>query len=568
MLIQHKIGTPYLLLEGVDCPCGKEGFPCGSFETTLTVNQIPTATVLVCFGSPTNEHRSTHQAYSLLSQIFAATNDGAYVRRIPCKVYELAEDNGERISLFNGVVSAGTLQKDASGAVIAVQITITAGVMTRLRNPISSTPQLKGPDHLIQWLLDPVGGFGASSSTDMAQGIEPDMLDEMVTTTSTMADIIVCATSLLIAQRIYADRGDTDVKAVTQEYIELLTPAFRSDWRLSDVVLKSGNLSASTDQVVAAEFAKGFMKALSTILQGKPDSIFTALVRVLTSPEYMLNLAPRLEPSGDVVFDCMPCVSWLSLDNLGTINLTQAHLTEVSGYYNPDEVESTPEVMLVPFNTTTTDMAAGNWTTGSEFGVYSTMDEVRKLWDTFTAQDTSMEEQKKLIPAVSEYRVTTREPPKWAETVVKLMQNVANNEELAKFDAKDHAPKSVPNESPAVKKTVSAKPLLDALAKAIFLNEFGSADNMVVCLPIGCSMGRELSVGRLESHLGKLIVIWPDSEPYLGFGFVGILETLHISSSFGGGAVSGKLKLNLRQVHTWDDGKNNKEEFPLYTNRR
>ena len=614
MFNQTSANTPIFRVDGV-------GYPCTSLDISMSMNAVPTATVMIGFGANvTNPDKTDESAGpgNLLRSILLRQESGAYKDLIQCVIVEpgLTSKDPDLV-LFRGFVVTATLQRSPDSRISAAQISCVSSAAKLMSNPLSGMPIVQGGFALLRWIQNPKN-TGVNTAADATQS----PLSAVVSGLSTKYYVppkaplslrVANAFTAVIGEFLRATRGDVVATAEYNSYRSMFLSALTSRWALGNEIVSSDGMS--TAGMAAAEFDAKMAEDIAGRLNESPASVLDVLFSVLSSAEYMLCAAPRLYRDGTSTFEIMPKAGWIGGGGVPVVGIFSECLSSFVGHYNPHNCLNTPDVYVLQMDNSDYDMVNGAQSTTTQFGIYSTSAGVRNAFRLLLTGNCPFSQIQKAMTTTAVHRTATRPAPSWIRSLLRLITINAvagggqatrrENGTDGKFDISKLGTPLVPNGKPpaalgmdetgndsnvkrdtATVKDAAAKAtslaakirnsrqfMLDAVARGMFMAEFGSADNCSISLPLGCSFGRGGSsvrgivggaTNRLEEHIGDLVAVFPDSNGMAGFGVVGVLDSIRYSVRLGANAAQADYSITLTQVHTWQTN-NGALKFPLYT---
>lgn len=623
MFNQTSANTPIFRVDGV-------GYPCTSLDISMSMNAVPTATVMIGFGANvTNPDKADESAGpgNLLRSILLRQESGAYKDLIQCVIVEpgLTSKDPDLV-LFRGFIVTATLQRSPDSRVSAAQISCVSSAAKLMSNPLSGMPIVQGGFALLRWIQNPKN-TGINTATDATRS----PLSAVVSGLSTKYYVppkaplslrVANAFTAVIGEFLRATRGDVVAAAEYNSYRNMFLSALTSRWALGNEIVSSDGMS--TAGMAAAEFDAKMAEDIAGRLNESPASVLDVLFAVLSSADYMLCAAPRLYRDGTSRFEIMPKAGWIGGGGVPVVGIFSECLSSFVGHYNPHNCLNTPDVYVLQMDNSDYDMVNGAQSTTTQFGIYSTSAGVRNAFRLLLTGNCPFSQIQKAMETTAVHRTATRPAPGWIRSLLRLIaiDAVAGGGQAAKsgsgtdgkFDISKLGTPLVPNGRPpaasdavgndsnnqkkdaqtkeqkekdkaAVRDTAaraaslaarirnSRQFMLDAVARGMFMAEFGSSDNCSISLPLGCSFGRGGSsvrgivggaTSRLEEHIGDLVAVFPDSNGMAGFGIVGVLDSIRYSVRLGANAAQTDYTITLTQVHTWQTN-NGALKFPLYT---
>lgn len=502
LLTGNIIGEIVLLAEG-------QSYVCTSLTYTMTMNNIPAATVTIGAGTPLavskagSAYKSPEELLKKIQEHRASGGESGgkttYTDMIPCEIQEVRQGIDKPTTIFKGVIAIGTVvYRAGSPTSRMIQFTCMNKVCELYKKPMSAYVDMPG-SVVVQRAIykTPFSSKEAlqSNTTFNCNTLSAEQLMGAIKTdmqSSTLLErccaiVNVCLVagsyqSLLTYKENDADKAD---QIGFKKY-------FTGDYKLT----KKVSMSSEQFNLTILQY---FLESL------RGSSIYDALRRVLVSEQYMLQLAPRWKD--DFKMEICPSRAW------DPSNSTPIHIdciSQIEASYSPVACINTPEAFVVMFG----DAVGFNIPNIPDGplglnGVYSTNPELTAaLKDRYGGKLVSLKDANKL------YKAKLYNAPYWLFPEVREQQN-----QQSKDPVKDAASASTEKEAQKKKqdaesdrKTKAAeaiRKMADEIAKNLFVYLYGGEDT--VRLSLYPSVRFNYTGLDLENKLGETIDIIMDA---------------------------------------------------------
>ena len=287
------------------------------------------------------------------------------------------------------------------------------------------------------------------------------------------------------------------------------------------------------------------------------SSVLMSIGSVCTGTDVMMNMVPHFKLGGtadDFRMELKPSEAWDATDS---ITIPNTYVRSCNSTLNHLEHLNDPQVLIVNYSSGvgSTDPSQENGTPSSGcFGVYSPIEAVQKWAKIRYGIENKAEENRNMNQNV--YRTRFYPAPKWLDwSYLSNMNTKASSlKQPAQVPAND-------DEAKAGKTTASqenrklASDQADAIAKALYAHLHGSSDVAAFDLTPDIRFGLNEDIGCLEDSIGRVVNI---------NGYRGMLQSVRYTYT-SGKTTTGSYSITISRVRPYDE----KEEpitCPLYVN--
>lgn len=495
-------------------------YSCTSAEITNTINDLPSANLIVGQGSPLSSSVSTWYTNGNLADLLEM---GTELRKIKENDDKAASSKLLRCSIYEADAKGTGLKAIFRGYIVSVLELSRAGTLSVKALRV----QCMGLAALLH--IAPLAGFRRTSGaaiTNAAGGIgelptaRPSFNKDAIDSSSALAN----TTDDAIIEKFGEQLADKDIltriayianvivymseaRAKNKVY-QTLKEANDNLLHITDCIFCQYNVNTEIQKFRAnanKSFNKYICGQLLQTLQGA--SILMSIGSVCTGTDVMMNLIPHFKLGGaadDFRMELRPVEAW---DTSTVLSISNDYVTACNSTLNHLEHLGDPQVLIVNYSTGVgdADMSGQNGVPAKgSFGVYSPIKSVAEwakvrynLVDK-TSENTEMSQ--------GTYRVRFYPAPRWLDwAYLANMYTPASS-----LRQPDRIPKS--NEQARSGKSTSAQDdkaaaaaQADAIAKALYLHLHGSSDVAAFELTPDLRFGLNSEVGCLEDHIGKLV---------------------------------------------------------------
>ena len=544
-----KIGTIVL-------KAGGQEFPCTALSLHMSINNIPSATVVVgCGDLIANPEKKVASAEDLLSQVLSRHKQ-AYLEMVECSIME--DLDGARTTIFKGVIVAGyVMYKTGTPTIRAIKFQCMNQACKLYVAPLSAHRNICGAS-IVKYMNDT--DAYAKEKIDksaflfsMGNQLDADHIREQVLKRGhgqSLAKLVAGVVNEIVAAESEGAKGELSGKDITHV----------ADYLYSNYKVNAGTLSPDSEEAFVRELTAGILQAIYS------GSIYEAIQRTILSNSFMLNIVPRWSDQ-NFKLEIAPTRAWITT---GRVVVGADNVISMDSVYKPLVCLNTPDAFIAHFDTSEELMkaaAAQQVATSGINGVFSTNPE---LLETLKARFQTGGNVPLKTQALDEHLFKTKyyPAPTWLYNIfmkvsqtenerkpaAKAKHTTASNQTGAKSNTLEEAEAAV-----AQVNVQKERELADLVAKALFNHLFGAGDTAYVrVLP-------SLRFKWFEANLGNVLDIRFDNTKKLSaspLNIRGMLQAVHYEYSSGTSSTV-SYTIELSRVRPVDPSEKS-IECPLY----
>ena len=537
-------------------------YSCASMEYTMGINTIPVMNVTLGRGDPLGGNKGTasEESWSLWYEVLKRTQEGYSL--LPCSVYEVPTGTTKMVAVFHGyVVGASLMDKASSGtSVTAVKVQCLGIAALLLASPLAAFrmtsgavlaavltgyKELPSAQGLSGNALDP------QSTLDqvMAEDIVPEYLDllegvDIVSRIATLANIIV--------ELGDSGREDSSMPEPEEDQLHIKECLF------CNYTLNMNFEQFNTEASYNLELCRGLLNGL----QGM--SLYESIATTVNNTEVMLNILPHFYRGGtwsDFRMEITPSLAW---DTTDKIIIPDKYVMGINSIHNALAHMNDPNVFVVSYGDsvgpTEITRSGGIPECVGVFARQPELMEYARLRFGMSSGSQKRDELRKLAAEKgieqSMYKVRCYAAPKWLDYAFLLKGRTLDSLETREDEPPDDIEANGGTQQAEEDGLVHAAEVADAIAKALFTYLFGRSDTALIELTPNMRFGLMSTVGCLENHIGKTVVVG---------SIQGTLRGVHFSYAAGEKAAH-SYTIELERVRLYDpDNEPEPIQCPLYT---
>lgn len=536
-----------------------KSYVCNHVNISFAVNKITTASVVIGVGKGLADLTVDQQVEELLQEVNTRQQGKGDDMFVPCDIYEVVEYSGAKTLVFRGIIVSGSVMlKTAGSALKSVKFDCMANVARLGSKPLAEYQNTCG-SYLINNILGSRGyyrpveradGYSTQNERD-SQALVARFSDglahkDIATKVATLIDAVILTNCFAIDSIDIAEEKEKDKKS-EDKLGKLVGNYFKvKDYLFCDYVLdESAILNSETDTKFNESLCEDLLDSLGS------TSIFEALLQILPSTSYMLNIVPRF--GGDFKMEIKPSEAW---DVKDPIKVSWKMVSEINTMYQPVAHLNDPNVFVVNYSDA---LAMQNGTTSGEMaestmnGVYTPDKDLQEYClQQFNERNGKLDEAAKnaamaaVLSKDKQYKVKIYPAPEW------LNYAYLSNADLIQSSYELHTPKNendIPERAREVNRN-AAEDVACNIAKALYVHLHGFSDSATVQLLPSLRFGRS-GLGTLENRLGDAMDIEDASDTAKSLNIRGILTALTFQY-YSGQAGSASYTVTLSRVRPLD----------------
>lgn len=459
---------------------GKE-YVCTAFQMSMGLNEIPTAVVTIGSGVGLHTPSTTQNAEDLLSSVLSKRSS-AYLDMIECEIEERL--TGKTVKIFEGCITTGTtVYKAGTRTVKAIRFMCMNKVCKLIMRPLSEYVTLEA-----NTLINYIGTLSSFSVQDAMS--RADLFKQgRVGVSYLLGEIAAKIEQATIDKRV-AYVMSAILKAGS--YRDQLKNIDGTETGILDYIYSDHGLDTSLGHSTLNQYNVELCSKLFQVLQH--GSIIDAIVNVLTSDEFMLQLTPQFSDK-QFKIKIEPSEAWVKKES---VKITEKHMNSIMTSYDPIAHVNTPDAFVVNYAEAVSMLANE---TPNDFiglsGVYSDNPTLK------AALKSVYQSGNRVIPGSIKskmYRACIYYAPKW---LYPGFSNTAKGDppkSVRDHRRKDSSKDGDEKKTPKLDKS-AANALADKIAQAIFTLKYGRQDTTSITLLPSLRFGLTSGI-EIEKHLG------------------------------------------------------------------
>lgn len=550
-------------------------YSCTSAEIVYTLNDLPTANLVIGQGSPLSQSDTTAaytngQLQDLLDdsrelrKAGTTAEDYTATKMLRCTLYEADAKSTKLNAVFRGwIVSVQGVQRAGNMTVKALRVQCmglaavlhvapvagyrrTSGAI--LVNAAASGREIPKNNGASNAGVDPFSVIANTSDAAIVARYNDYLVDkDVLTRIAYLANIITQMHEARAAETNYEEFAADDSILHIKRYIYC-------NWKPQVPELTQNGYNHNNDLGIyqlntSNSFSLFLCGQLLQMLQ--QSSILMTIGAICTGTDVMMNLVPHFKLGGDANsfrMELKPSEAWNAVN---VIEIPDNYVTGFNSALNHLEHLSDPQAIVVNFSrgVVAMDPVSRDGIPSGCFGVYSPIKEIQE-WAKYRYADPANKEELKQQTSQQMFKTQYFRAPYWLDWDYlsnKHTDSIYYRQPLGSQDNTGTVP------SAEEINMLKAAELADYIAKALYAFLHGSSDTGVFDLTPDIRFGLDKEIGCLEDHIGSIVDIC---------GYRGMLQSVKYSYN-SGKVTTGSYSISLSSLRPVDKNEP-RLECPLY----